>query len=225
MRNQARCVVLLLCAASCNAIASGISGKITVQKKLVRETVATVYNLRGIAVPDGQPAHRKTNEFDRVAVWLEPKLHAPSPPVTATMRQRDRQFEPPLLIVPTGSTVNFPNSDPIFHNIFSLSRAKSFDLGYYPQGHSRSVKFPRPGIVQVYCHIHPSMYAVVIVTSSPWAESPRPDGTFSWTSIPPGKYTLNVWQKSAGRLRWPVVVPVSGMLHVHISLPEKDLGE
>ncbi|MGH9344939.1 MAG: hypothetical protein ACRD19_14405 [Terriglobia bacterium] len=86
MRSKIRYVVLLLCATSWNAIASGISGRITIQKKLVRETVAAVYNLRGVAVPDDHPTLRKTNEFGRVAVWLESNLHAAASPVTAAAR-------------------------------------------------------------------------------------------------------------------------------------------
>jgi hypothetical protein len=137
------------------------------------------------------------------------------------MRQRDRRLEPALLIVPVGSTVEFPNLDPIFHNIFSLSAARSFDLGYYSQGRNRKVVFPQSGIVQVYCHIHPDMYGVVVVTSSRWTAQPLPDGTFFWPDVPAGKYLLMVWQKSAGLIRKHVTVPESGRVRIKMDLPEE----
>ena len=89
------------------------------------------------------------------------------------MQQRNLRFDPDLLIVPTGSKVLFPNLDPVFHNIFSLSRTQTFDLGYYAEGKSREVVFSRPGIVQVYCHVHPEMYGVVVVTPSRWSFEAR----------------------------------------------------
>lgn len=140
---------------------SEVSGHIIIQGNAGRKTVAPVfYDLRGASVPDAFSATNRASAFDRVAVWLEATAElAPGPqPITSVrMEQRNRRFEPELLIVPVGSSVKFPNSDAIFHNIFSLSRAQTFDLGYYPQGRSRSVTFPHAGVVQVYCHVHPSM--------------------------------------------------------------------
>ncbi len=109
---------------------------------------------------------------------LEGGPASPKPPVKAVLDQRDTRFDPEIVIVPTGSTVEFPNWDPIFHNVFSLSKTQPFDLGFYPKGQSRTVKFNHPGIVQVYCHIHANMYAAIIVTSSPWYAKPSADGCF-----------------------------------------------
>jgi plastocyanin len=216
-------IVALLYAFSSNAVGAEVSGKFTIQKSVTRKTVAlAAYDLRGIAVPDKAPGRQDSNEFDRIAVWLESPAASPISPITATMQQQNRHFEPDLLVIPVGSTVNFPNLDPIFHNIFSLSRTQSFDLGYYAEGRSRSVKFPRTGIVQVYCHVHPNMHAVIVVNSSPWSGKPREDGTFSWTGVPPGKYTLLIWQRSLGLLHRTVVVPKIGSVHVSVSLPDED---
>jgi plastocyanin len=214
------CAIALAHILSYSAAASQISGKITLEKKLARKTVAgPVYDLRGVAVPDGEYQPSSSNEFEKVAVWLDGP-NAPLPaPVVSTLQQRNKRFEPDLVVVPVGSTVEFPNVDPIFHNIFSLSRTESFDLGYYSEGHSRSVKFPRAGIVQVYCHVHPEMHAVIIVTSTAWAGKPRQNGTFAWPNIPPGKYRLYVWQRSTGLTHRGVSVPENGEAYVNISLP------
>lgn len=214
--------VALLYAVSGQAIASQVSGTISIEKHVIRKTVAAVYDLRGMAVSDVAPAAQNANEFDRIAVWLEPAVARTTAPIIATMQQQNRLFKPDLLVLPVGSTVNFPNLDPIFHNIFSLSRTQSFDLGYYSEGRTRSIKFPRPGIVQVYCHVHPSMHAVIVVTSSPWSGKPRADGTFSWPDVPPGKYTLMVWQKLVGLVHKTIVVPATGSVHVNVPLPQED---
>jgi hypothetical protein len=137
------------------------------------------------------------------------------------MQQQNRQLEPELLVLPVGSTVNFPNLDPIFHNIFSLSKAQPFDLGYYPKGKTKSVTFPHSGIVQVYCHVHPNMYGAIVVTSSRWFGKPAADGTFSWQDVPPGKYRLMIWQKFAGLFRRDLVIPESGSAGIRIAIQDE----
>jgi plastocyanin len=212
----------LLCFWIQDTCASEVSGLITVQAKMARKTLApAVYELRGMTVPDKKVVSNGDHSAGRVAVWLDAPHLSPAAPVQTAMQQRERRLVPDLLIVPVGSTIEFPNLDPIFHNIFSLSSARTFDLGYYPEGKSRRVAFPRAGIVQVYCHIHPEMYGVVVVTSSPWFARPASDGTFSWPDVPAGKYRLMVWQKSAGIVGKNVSVPESGAVHVRIALPEE----
>ncbi len=221
MRWRNYCVLALLCAWSCTAVASEVSGKISIEKKALKKAVAgAVYDLRGVAVAEDASERHSSNEFEKIAVWLDSPTEAASSPVIATLEQRNKRFEPDLLVIPVGSTVNFPNLDPVFHNIFSLSRTQSFDLGYFSEGRSRSVKFPRTGIVQVYCHVHPEMHAVIIVTSTPWSGKPQHDGTFSWSGIPAGKYRLYVWQRSVGLIHRTVAVPETGDIHVNISLPD-----
>lgn len=186
--------------------------------------VAVSYDLRGAAVR--QPAEdNKSNNFDGIAIWLESRTPSPRTasvaPVTAVMEQQDRHFVPGLLILPVGSVVNFPNQDPIFHNIFSLSKTQTFDLGYYPKGKSRTVTFSHPGIVQVYCHVHPNMYGVIVVTSSPWFGKPESNGSFSWTDVPAGSYRLMIWQRFAGLFHRDLTVPESGSVAVRIAIPEQ----
>lgn len=222
------CIVALL---ACLQLANGseVCGKIVVQEKASRKPIAPlVYDLRGASVPERASSSINGTAFERVAVWLEPigmAAGASDAPVTARMQQRNRRLEPELLIVPVGSTVEFPNLDPMFHNIFSLSRTQSFDLGYYPEGHSHTVTFSRPGIVQVYCHVHPNMYGAIVVTASPWFGKPTQDGSFSWSNVPPGKYRLIVWQKTAGLLHKKIVVPDTGRIELTIAVPGEDMEQ
>jgi plastocyanin len=146
------------------AMGADVHGHALITKRLSKKALSPiVYNLRGTSAPAAPRDADPVDEFDRMAVILEarkdgPKL-SPNPPVTEMLNQQGARFDPGLIVVPVGSTVGFPNSDPIFHNVFSLSKAQPFDLGYYPKGQSRTVKFNNPGVVQVYCHIHANMYA------------------------------------------------------------------
>jgi plastocyanin len=231
MRKEMRSVFQLIGAALCLAgllsldcaLASEVSGSIVLQKKPKKQVlVPAVYDLRGMAMPDQSSDRAPVSEFDRVAIWLESDHDEPAQPSKATMQQRNRHFEPELLVVPVGSAVEFPNLDAIFHNIFSLSRTQAFDLGYYPKGQSRIVKFPRPGIVQVYCHVHPNMYAAIVVTPGRWSGKPAKDGSFSWPDVPPGKYRLMIWQKFVGIFRKDMVVPPAGNVSINLSIPVEE---
>lgn len=202
------------------ALAADVHGHALVTKRLSKKALSPiVYNLRGTAAPIAAPDPEPVNEFDRMVVILEGGNLAPKPPVTEGLNQHGSRFEPDLIAVPTGSTVQFPNLDPIFHNVFSRSKAQPFDLGYYPQGQSRTVKFNNPGVVQVYCHIHSNMYAAIVVTSSPWFQKPSADGSFSFSSVPAGRYRLTAWHKIAGLHKVDIQVPQAGSLDVTIRVP------
>jgi len=201
------------------AAAGDVSGHAVITKRLTKKPVApAVYSLRG-AAPTVAPEGDADNEFDRMVVWLEGGSAAPAAPTTVVMNQLNARFEPELLVIPVGSSVQFPNSDPIFHNVFSLSKAESFDLGYYPRGKSRTVKFDHSGIVQVYCHLHASMYAAIVVTSSPWFGKPAADGSFSFTDVPAGHYRVMAWHKVAGLHQTEIDVPQSGVSEVTLHIP------
>ncbi len=201
-----------------------LAGDVTVHaiitKRLTKKRLSPVaYNLRGTPLPPPPKSSEPVNEFDRMVVTLEGGSAAPKAPVVALLDQKNARFDPDILIIPTGSTVQFPNSDPIFHNVFSLSKAQTFDLGYYPKGQSRSVTFNHPGIVQVYCHIHSNMYAAIVVTESPWFGKPSDDGSFSWSDVPAGHYELTAWHKIAGLFKTGVDVPENGKVEVSIQVP------
>jgi hypothetical protein len=208
-------------------LAGDVRGHAVITRRLSKRALSPiVYNLRGTATPLAPPPE-PVNEFDRMVIILEPAkggaadnpLFSPKPPVRERIDQKAAHFEPDLIVVPTGSTVQFPNSDPIFHNVFSLSKAQPFDLGYYPQGQSRTVKFNTPGVVQVYCHIHANMYAAIVVTASPWFQKPAEDGSFSFSGVPAGRYRLLAWHKIAGLHKVDVEVPASGAAEVTIRVP------
>lgn len=204
--------------------ASDIDGTIVVQHKLTKRKVTASADLyqRGAAVALGADEEQDPLAYERshVVVYVEGDL--PSRPVTAELSQQDRRFTPDLVVVPAGSTVSFPNMDPIFHNVFSLSKAKSFDLGNYPKGQTRTVVFPKPGIVFVDCHLHPNMSAVIVVTPNGWSTKADASGRFKLPDLPPGMYTVVAWHKSAGFFRKTVRVTDAGNAAVEFLIP---LGE
>jgi hypothetical protein len=207
------------------AFAGDVTGHALITKRLTKKTLSPiVYNLRGTAAPAAPRDTDPVNEYDRMVLILEGGKLPPPPGVAAVLNQQGSHFDPELLVVPTGSTVQFPNLDPIFHNVFSLSKAHKFDLGYYPQGQTRTVKFNDAGVVQVYCHIHSNMYAAIVVTDSPWYAKPAEDGSFSFSNVPPGHYRLTAWHKIAGYHKVDVVVPESGSVDVNIRVPV-DVGQ
>lgn len=202
-------------------MAAEVIGTIVLKKNLVKKAINPgIYDLRGAATT-AKPSNREHGPFGRVAVWLEPNVPISTTPKQSQMRQTGRRFDPDFVVVPVGSTVEFPNLDPIFHNIFSLSRSKAFDLGYYPEGKSRSVQFSNPGVVQVYCHIHSDMYGVIVVTPASWSAIPSEDGSFSLNGVPPGQYHLAVWQKTNGLTRKKLSVPGTGTIRITVALPEE----
>ena len=136
------------------------------------------------------------------AVWLMPitqvsGARSEAQPMHAVLRQKNKAFEPHLLAVTKGSTVEFPNLDPWFHNVFSLFNGKKFDLGLYEAGTSRTVHFDREGVSYIFCNIHPEMSAVVVVLGSPYLAVSGKNGEFSIPDVPPGRYTLHIWSENA----------------------------
>lgn len=132
-------------------------------------------------------------------VFAEPLDAAPSrKPGSFTLTQKEKTFRPHILAVPLGSTVEFPNEDTIFHNVFSLSGPQPFDLGLYRAGASRSKAFAQAGEYRVFCNIHPQMTALILVVTTPYVARPGPDGRFT-LDLPPGRYRLTaVSQRAAG---------------------------
>lgn len=132
--------------------------------------------------------------------------------------QQDTSFRPPVLVVPVGGAVDFPNRDPFFHNVFSYSATKRFDLGRYPRGESRTVVFDRAGIVKVYCEIHQWMRSAVLVVDNPFHAEIGADGRFSITGVPAGRYRLAVWDFDRGQRVVDVTVPAQGSARVDVAL-------
>lgn len=137
----------------------------------------------------------------QTVVWLAPLGAAAettsAAPMHATLTQHNKMFEPHLLVVTRGSSVDFPNKDLWFHNVFSLFNGKRFDLGLYEAGTSRTVHFDREGVSFIFCNIHPEMSAVVVVLSSPYFTVSNKQGDFAIAGVPAGRYMLHVWNESA----------------------------
>lgn len=110
-----------------------------------------------------------------------------------SLNQRQMVFRPLVLPVVAGTTVDFPNNDDLFHNVFSYSPAREFDLGRYPRGRMKSVTFGEPGIVNVFCDIHSYMFATIIVLDNPFFAAPSEDGSYSIGGVPPGRYDVTFW--------------------------------
>jgi len=226
--------VFSVCLASCSAAGAdeaAITGRVIVTKVLTKKRVALpAYDLRGRTASPPSPTKAEkeeqpgVDELSRVVIYLEGPGLNPGSPAKATLRQRSRRFDPELVVIPVGSTVGFPNEDPIFHNVFSLSKAKQFDLGYYPAGESRAVKFDRPGVVQVFCHLHADMSATILVLDTAFWTRPAPDGSFSLPGVPAGSYELVAWHRSAGPFRRPVTLIGGQSLAVDFVIPVKEQG-
>jgi len=146
--------------------------------------------------------HTDSPSIANVVLWLssvEPAATMPATPARqASYRlvQKNKMFTPHLLVVPTGSQVEFPNQDPFFHNVFSLFNGKRFDLGLYESGTSRSVRFDREGASYIFCNIHPEMGAIVLALSTPYYGISGGNGVVVLHNVPPGSYRLNVWSEN-----------------------------
>ena len=137
-----------------------------------------------------------------VVVWLTSDTGTAAEPVAAAgeifhMAQRHQRFEPDVLVIPAGATVEFPNFDPYFHNVFSLGDNRPFDLGLYQAGSTRSRRFTQPGVSYVFCNIHPRMSGVILTVPTAWYAVSDASGKLSLPSAPPGTYRLHVWYERA----------------------------
>lgn len=116
-------------------------------------------------------------------------------PVTVEIAITDKTYAPHVVVVPVGSTVRFPNHDPFNHNVFSVSEPNSFDLGLYGRGEAKGYTFEHPGLVRVYCNVHPRMVAYVLVMENKYYAQPASDGSFAIDNVPIGSYKLHVWHE------------------------------
>lgn len=175
------CVVVLAATSFCSAQQT-VTGRVAIDRP-----------------PDTLKRNAKP-DYSKVVVWLTPTavMHHPAPvPAGARLTQKDKRFIPELLVVPVGSSVEFPNRDPFFHNVFSLFEGKRFDLGLYQAGETRQVRFDREGVSYIFCNIHPEMHAVVIALSTPFYTVSGTDGEIKIPDVPSGTYHMHVWYDRA----------------------------
>jgi plastocyanin len=162
-------------------------------------------------------AGRPAADLGDAVIYIEGR--GPRAPATRVDMSLDaRQFHPRIIAVGVGSTVNFPNLDPFNHNVFSLSERNAFDLGLYGQNEAHDRRFTRPGLVRLYCNIHPRMSAFVIVRDNAWFTKPGADGSFTIPDVPPGQYTLKVWHERAGEVTQGIVVPQGGLAAIELHM-------
>jgi plastocyanin len=136
----------------------------------------------------------------------------------AVMDQHNETFVPHVLAIMTGTTVDFPNSDKFYHNVFSLSKVAKFDLGRYAAGHSRTIRFDRPGIVRVFCDIHSHMNAFILVFSHPFFAMTALDGRYRIENVPPGTYNVIAWNEGTSSEPKSVTVADGGMTELDFTL-------
>ena len=139
-------------------------------------------------------------------------------PARFQMVTRGKMVVPHVLAIPAGSTVDFPNDDPISHNLFSLSSNNAFDLGLYRKGAGKSQKFDTPGLVNVYCNVHPNMSAVIMVMNTPYYAFSDSGGNYSLTNVPAGRYRLIAWNEQGGETESPIEVTAAGTVSGTVAL-------
>lgn len=184
LRHLHHCVLLAL------VLCSGLAGA---QQTTLTATVAVMHGKKA-----------KSRDASNVVLWLTPTEGAVPPPAPVAesssrprLVQRNKSFEPHVLVVRVGSLVQFPNRDPFFHNVFSLFEGKRFDLGLYEAGSTRDVLFDKPGISYIFCNIHAEMSAVVIALSTPYYGISDGRGQVIIPNVMPGRYILRVWYEGA----------------------------
>lgn len=170
----------------------------------------------------GKPSADKTLAVDATVVVFEPQRPAPpAKPVVVEMAAVRKEFTPHIQIVPVGSTVRFPNQDPILHNVFSVSGRNSFDLGLSGKGPGAAVVFREAGIVRVFCNVHHGMFGYVFVVASPYWAKVAADGTFRIADVPAGAGKLTVWNERSAPTTREVTLPLAAppTIGIEITMP------
>ena len=198
-----------------DAISGSISGRVT-----LRRAPSPIERRPGVA-DLGAPPSRDVADRTRSVVYLEAAPRGAfeqSRGGIATMDQRNETFVPHVLAITVGTVVHFPNSDRIYHNVFSLSKAARFDLGRYAVGRSKAVRFDQPGIVRVFCDIHSHMNAFILVFSHPFFAITDADGRYRLDNVPPGRYNVIAWNDGVSSDPQAASVPDGGSAELDFAL-------
>ena len=166
----------------------------------------------------GSAPGRRVQDIPAVAFVRGPADGPALPGDRRVMAQSDTAFSPSAIAVTVGTEVEFPNQDGFFHNVFSYSEPQRFDLGRYPEGETKAVRFDRPGVVRVYCEVHETMRAAIVVTESPHHAVVGEDGVFVLEGVPAGRHTVEVWHADLGSAEATLVVPSGGTVSVELTL-------
>jgi plastocyanin len=172
---------------------------------------ASAGELRGVVGIRPGPHEFASPLVDAVVMVEGPSVAAAPDAPHAVVRQRDHAFRPRVLAIAVGTTVDFPNDDPVLHDVNSGSPAKSFDLGLYDRGQTRSVTFDAPGVVALRCSVHPTMRATIVVHTNPWVAVTDTHGRYAIRDVPAGTYTIHVWHEAMTARRTTVSIPAEGV--------------
>jgi plastocyanin len=197
--------ICLLCLGAQTRIASALS---EASPATAPSTQPAGFSIQGTVAVEQSWTLQKT-DLSRVAVYLasDPALDSKTVPVQVTMEQYRKAFDPDFLIVPRGSKVDFPNYDHFYHNVFSRSRiAPPFDLDRFDYGFSKSRQFDTPGVIHIFCNIHPQMHGMIVVTPNSIFARAGTEGRFQLPPVPAGHYTLVAWYERSGETRQDVTV-------------------
>ena len=212
------CIVAVVAMPGAAARVGTIRGRVEVRRAVViperRPLVAELSTPESVAARD-------VADRPRSVVYLESAPRGAfeqSEPGHAVLDQRNETFVPHVLAITTGTVVDFPNSDRIYHNVFSLSKTKRFDLGRYPVGHSKQVRFDQPGIVRVFCDIHSHMNAFILVFSHPFFAVTDTDGRYRIDSVPPGNYSVIAWNEGVSSESRAATVPDGGVAELDFTV-------
>lgn len=165
------------------------------------------------------------SEAAQTVVYYVPESGAPRPrPGRFSIYTQGKAFDPPYLVVPAGSTIAFPNNDPIRHNVYSTTPGAAFDLGFYGEGESREQLFDRPGLVVVNCNVHHVMYAEVLVLPNAHHTLATADGSFRLAGLPAGRGTLYFWHPRGGLQSQPIALPAVAPITRRLALTRSAPG-
>lgn len=173
---------------------ASVVGRVEIGIPIATRRPTTAYGTRSVT----SAALASESERRHVVIYLRNARPQGVAPMRVSIRQKNETFTPRVVAVTVGSEVDFPNDDPIYHNVFSLSRARTFNLGRYPRGDTRRVRVDRPGIVKVFCEIHSHMSAAIMVFNHPWFAMPDEAGRFALDGVPPGDHEVTAWHERLG---------------------------
>jgi plastocyanin len=187
-----------------------VSGKIEIRAMKMQEPSQHSSRYHSSKMPS-MPMHSAppTNEFANIIVCLEGKgLESSSAPASqhAVMDQRNAEFFPHVLPVRKGTIVDFINRDNVFHNVFSLSSAKKFNIGRRPTGQAVPITFDKPGVVEIFCDIHSNMAAYVFVMENSFFVQPDKEGHYTIDHVPQGTYSIKVWHEQLGNVEHTITI-------------------
>ncbi len=213
-------LVTLAALSAQNSETGAIAGEVKLKPNAGGTAIpSTAYPTRAVGPRTNHPIPETTN----VVVYLKDiAFRGTLATSKAEIRQEHETFVPHVLALTRGSSLDFPNDDPIYHNVFSLSSVSNFNLGRYPRGESRARTFTKSGIVKVYCQIHSHMSATIMVFDHPYFVIPQVNGQFELANVPPGDYTLVGWHERVGERTIPVHVERGKIANVVLRLPVED---